>query len=43
MKNIAARISPTRLGGHALFAAEAGRDLRTTGALAPSSPDWHAR
>jgi phosphatidylethanolamine/phosphatidyl-N-methylethanolamine N-methyltransferase len=37
MMNFAARISPTRFGGHALFAAEAGRDLRTTGAIAPSS------
>ncbi|MFG1781054.1 class I SAM-dependent methyltransferase [Rhodococcus oryzae] len=38
MMNLAARMSPTRFGGHALFAAEAGRDLRTTGAIAPSSP-----
>lgn len=38
MTNLAARVSPTRWGGHALFAAEAGRDLRTTGAIAPSSP-----
>ncbi|GAB2657884.1 methyltransferase domain-containing protein [Prescottella soli] len=36
MTNFADRARPPRLTGRLLFAAEAGRDLRTTGAIAPS-------